>query len=109
MTDPLTFETPGAAEVQNPVSNESSEPATSSLGAMRPGMRGRIAAFDPAAIEANGAEMADRLREMGFAENLEIEVLHQSPFGRDPIAVRVGKMTIALRRREAHIIRVAAL
>ncbi|WP_417450689.1 FeoA family protein [Kordiimonas sp.] len=74
-----------------------------SLGTMRPGARGRIAHF-----EAPGGDesFADRLREVGFAENLEIEILHQSPFGRDPIAVRVGKMTIALRRNEANIVMV---
>lgn len=79
---------------------------TSSLGEMRPGNRGRIASFDAAASHCHHNDMVDRLREMGFAEDLEIEVLHQSPFGRDPIAVRVGKMTVALRRKDAHIIKV---
>lgn len=77
-----------------------------SLGAMRPGTRGRIAHFDHLAIEGSAHDLADRLREIGFAENLEVEVLHQSPFGRDPIAVRVGKMTVALRRKEANIVKV---
>ena len=82
------------------------EAVLESLGTMRPGSRGRIAHFDVAADGSTGADLADRLREIGFAENLEVEVLHQSPFGRDPIAVRVGKMTVALRRREANIVKV---
>jgi ferrous iron transport protein A len=81
------------------------ETVLESLGAMRPGTRGRIAHFDHVA-DGHGHDLADRLREIGFAENLEVEVLHQSPFGRDPIAVRVGKMTVALRRREANIVKV---
>ncbi|WP_417461463.1 FeoA family protein [Kordiimonas sp.] len=81
-------------------------PGIESLGQMRPGARGRIASFDAAASHCHHNDMVDRLREMGFAEDLEIEVLHQSPFGRDPIAVRVGKMTVALRRKDAHIVKV---
>jgi ferrous iron transport protein A len=45
--------------------------------------------------------MERRLIEMGFIEGAEIEVLHEGPFGRDPIAVRVGTATVALRRRDA--------
>ena len=37
----------------------------------------------------------------GFVEGAEVEVLHEGPLGRDPIAVRVNDNTIALRRREA--------
>ncbi|WP_262689575.1 FeoA family protein [Kordiimonas aestuarii] len=77
-----------------------------SLGTMRPGARGRIAHFEVSVDEGQDESLTDRLREVGFAENLEVEVLHQSPFGRDPIAVRVGKMTIALRRKEANIVKV---
>ncbi len=77
-----------------------------SLGTLRPGTRGTIVHFDILAEDGSHSDLADRLREIGFAENLEVEVLHQSPFGRDPIAVRVGKMTIALRRKEANIVKV---
>jgi ferrous iron transport protein A len=46
-------------------------------------------------------ELERRLLELGFVEGAEIEVLHEGPLGRDPIAVRVNDNTIALRRREA--------
>lgn len=47
---------------------------------------------------------ARRLRELGFDEGVEVEAMHVSPFGRDPIACRVGRMTVALRRAQAHAI-----
>jgi ferrous iron transport protein A len=47
------------------------------------------------------AELERRLLELGFVEGAEVEVLHEGPLGRDPIAVRVNDSTIALRRREA--------
>jgi ferrous iron transport protein A len=46
-------------------------------------------------------ELERRLLELGFVEGAEVEVLHEGPMGRDPIAVRVNDNTIALRRREA--------
>lgn len=48
---------------------------------------------------------ARRLRELGFDEGMEIQTLHSgSILGRDPIACRVGRMTIALRRAAASAI-----
>jgi ferrous iron transport protein A len=41
---------------------------------------------------------------MGFVEGAALEVLHEGPLGRDPIAVRVEQTTIALRRRDADAI-----
>lgn len=49
---------------------------------------------------------ARRLRELGVDEGVSIETLHLAPFGRDPIACRVGRMTIALRRSSASAISV---
>jgi ferrous iron transport protein A len=69
-----------------------------SLGRLKPGARGRIAS-----LRADGGPVAllTRLMEMGFLEGSEIEVLHEAPFGRDPIAVRVRGTVVALRRQEA--------
>jgi ferrous iron transport protein A len=44
---------------------------------------------------------ARRLRELGFDEGVSVEKLHQAPLGRDPLAVRVGRMTVAIRRAHA--------
>ena len=46
-----------------------------------------------------------RLHEMGFDEGVDVEVLHRAPLG-DPIALRVGNMTIAIRRAEAALVSV---
>ncbi|NIJ08042.1 ferrous iron transport protein A [Sphingomonas vulcanisoli] len=48
---------------------------------------------------------ARRLQELGFVEGVAIEALHRGPF-KDPIACRVGTMTIALRRALAAAISV---
>ena len=58
----------------------------------------RIAAID---WEALGSAEARRLRELGFDEGVTVAALHAGPFGRDPIACRVGRMTIAVRRLSA--------
>ncbi|MFC3578624.1 FeoA family protein [Sphingomonas hylomeconis] len=49
---------------------------------------------------------ARRLRELGFDEGVDIEMLHRSPFGKGPIACRIGRMTVALRRAVAASVRV---
>ena len=49
---------------------------------------------------------ARRLRELGFDEGVDIEMLHSSPFGKGPIACRIGRMTVALRRAVAASVRV---
>jgi ferrous iron transport protein A len=83
----------------------SSASDTFALGALNPGASGTLATFEKS-LNGHDAGMIDRLREIGFAEGLPVELLHQSPFGRDPIAVRVGGMTVALRRSEANLIKV---
>lgn len=91
----------------SPTPTDTTVSESMSLGTMKPGMFGHVLGFDTVGADPDVApDIADRLREIGFAENLEVEVLHQSPFGRDPIAVRIGSMTVALRRREANIIKV---
>lgn len=70
------------------------------LGKMKPGSSGTV---DKIIVDGSeeSALIAERLREMGFGEGLTVEVRHDSPFGRDPMAVRVGNMLVALRRKEA--------
>jgi ferrous iron transport protein A len=58
------------------------------------GQTGRTESIDPEELER-------RLLEMGFVEGAAFEVLHEGLFGRDPIAVRIDDMRVALRRREA--------
>jgi ferrous iron transport protein A len=66
-----------------------------------------IRAIDwPALSERDGR----RLRELGFDEGVAVEPLHGGGFvARDPIAVRIGRMTVAIRRAHAAAIEVDAL
>lgn len=56
---------------------------------------------EPNLHEEHEAELERRLLELGFVEGARIELLHEGPFGRNPIAVRVDDTRVALRRREA--------
>ena len=47
---------------------------------------------------------ARRLRNLGFDEGVRIEALHGAPFGKDPLAVRVGRMMVAMRRSQARAV-----
>lgn len=49
---------------------------------------------------------ARRLRELGVDEGVPVEKLHKGPFGIDPIACRIGRMTVALRTAQAAAIAV---
>ncbi|MCB1511379.1 MAG: ferrous iron transport protein A [Hyphomicrobiaceae bacterium] len=73
------------------------------LGQVRRGFVGIIDGIrtDNANAGIDHAEIERRLLELGFVEGEPVEVLHEGAFGRDPIAVRVHGMTIALRRRDA--------
>jgi ferrous iron transport protein A len=78
------------------------------LGEAACGFRGRITALAPQEAGSSLAayELENRLLELGFVEGANVSILHEAPFGRDPIAVRVDNMTIAIRRREAMAIMV---
>ena len=47
-----------------------------------------------------------RLYEMGFDEGVDVELLHRGPLGGDPLAVRVGNITLAMRSAQAALVRV---
>ncbi|MBA3667105.1 MAG: ferrous iron transport protein A [Sphingomonas sp.] len=74
-----------------------------SLDELKLGRRALIAKIDWAALEAGDAS---RLRHFGFDEGVAVEPLHLGPFGNDPLAVRVGRMTVAIRRAHARAVRV---
>lgn len=76
------------------------------LSGARIGARGviiRVAAVD-GVLEPD--ELERRLLELGFVEGAAVEVLHEGLFGRDPIAVKLDDMRVAIRRREAAAIQV---
>jgi ferrous iron transport protein A len=65
----------------------------------------QIAAIDWSALAPREGQ---RLRELGFDDGVAIETIHAGPIGRDPIACRVGRMTVAIRRAHAVAITVEA-
>ena len=74
---------------------------TLQLGNMNPGDSGIVSEISIGDGTAESIVLAERLREIGFGEGLPLEVRHDSLFGRDPMAVKVGGMLVALRRKEA--------
>ena len=67
---------------------------------------GRSAHIQGVDWAALGEGEACRLKHFGFDEGVAVEPLHAGPLGRDPLAVRVGRMTVAIRRSHARAIRV---
>lgn len=59
----------------------------------------RVGAPGPA--DEHARELERRLIELGFVEGARVELLHEGLFGRDPIAMKVDDMRVALRRHEA--------
>lgn len=76
------------------------------LSSARPGDAGMI--VDVRAETESGdhgvgvEELQRRLLEFGFVEGARVQVLHEGAVRRDPIAVRIDDLRVALRRRDAH-------
>lgn len=71
------------------------------------GRTARIIAIDWAALDSAEGR---RLRELGLLDGVELTALHRGGLlWRDPLAVAIGRMRIAIRARHAAAIRVAPL
>ena len=79
------------------------QPESISLDQLAVGSRASIASIDWDSLEESEAR---RLRHFGFDEGVTVEPLHLGPFGRDPLAIRIGRMTVAIRRSHARAVRV---
>jgi ferrous iron transport protein A len=79
------------------------QPDLISLDLLTVGTKARVSSVDWTSLDEGEA---CRLRHFGFDEGVTVEPLHLGPFGRDPIAIRVGRMTVAIRRRHAGAIHV---
>ena len=82
------------------------QPAPIALDQLTVGTKARVATIDWASLDVSEAF---RLQHFGFDEGVTVEPLHLGPIGRDPIAIRVGRMTVAIRRRHAGAIRVTPI
>lgn len=79
------------------------QPESLSLDELKVGTRAQIASIDWDSLEDSSAA---RLRNFGFDEGVTVEPLHLGPLGRDPLAIRIGRMTVAIRRSQARAVRV---
>jgi len=74
------------------------------LDGFESGRTARILSVDWASLAVDEGK---RLKALGIDEGAEVAVMHRGVFGgRDPLAVRLGTMTVALRRVHAHAIAV---
>lgn len=84
-------------------------PVDPPLGMLLRGERGTVTTVleDGESLgDAHASTIARRLLELGFVPGAEVEVIARMWPAFDPIAVRVGGSTFALRRHEANAIRV---
>ena len=79
------------------------DPLTTSLDQMKTGASAEVTAID---WETLSPRDAARLRNFGFDTGVTVCPLHRAPFGADPLAVKVGRMTVAIRRAHAAAVRV---
>jgi ferrous iron transport protein A len=91
---PINYEIDNQSQMEAP---------PTSLDQLQLGARARISAIDWSLLAENDA---CRLRHFGFDEGVAVQPLHLGPFGRDPLAVRVGRMTVAIRRAHARAVSV---
>ena len=71
------------------------------LNELKPGRVARVRGVDSGA-----AELEAKLREVGFSEGDEVEMLGYGPFGGRTLAVRLNRTIIALRGPEAALVEV---
>ncbi|MBA3067550.1 MAG: ferrous iron transport protein A [Hyphomonas sp.] len=57
-------------------------------------------------ISALVPELAAKLREIGFCEGDDVQLLTRGPLGAQPLAVRLNRRVIAMRRDEARAVEV---
>jgi ferrous iron transport protein A len=81
-------------------------PQVMTLDRLPVGAKARVASIEWELLDEGEA---CRLRHFGFDSGVTVEPLHLGPFGRDPIAIRVGRMTVAIRRKHATAVRVTPI
>lgn len=80
------------------------------LSSLRKGDKGVVLAVDDSGDlfgDARASTIARRLLELGFVPGAGVEIVATMWPGDDPLAVRVGGSTFALRHHEARIVRVS--
>jgi ferrous iron transport protein A len=90
--------------------NVSLSDSSVSLTELQRGDHGWVSSLDSSVlpgVEAQETEaLLARLRDLGFVAGARCEIVARMWFGGDPLAVRIGGSTFALRRAEAAAVRV---
>ena len=73
------------------------------LNELKEGQHARIVSLSS---HKTGIEL--KLREIGFCEGDEVELLRRGPIGREPLAIRLNRKIFALRSEEARLVEVEA-
>lgn len=81
-------------------------PSPVRLAQMPPHARATVSAVDWADLSPPEAR---RLRELGLDEGVEVALIRKSGLLGGPVAVRIGRMSVALRRHVARAIHVTPL
>lgn len=81
-------------------------PTITTLDTLAAGQSGTVIHLAPGDQAAAGVDVARRLMELGFVPGELVRVLKRGVPGGDPLAVKVGQSTFALRRFEAALISV---
>ena len=74
------------------------------LNELKAGATGRVSG-----IATSDPMLEAKLREIGFAEGDEVELLTRGPFGGQPLAVRLNRTIVALRTLEAKAVRIVPI
>ncbi|MBJ7311592.1 ferrous iron transport protein A [Rugamonas sp. CCM 8940] len=78
-------------------------PTLITLDALKVGSSGTVVHVAPGDA-GDGADLARRLMELGFVPGEKIRMLKRGMPGGEPLAIKVGNSTFALRRFEAALI-----
>ncbi len=79
-------------------------PTLTTLDALAAGQSATVIHLAPSDRRDGGVDVSRRLMELGFVPGERIRMLKRGMPGGDPVAVKVGQSTFALRRFEAALI-----
>jgi ferrous iron transport protein A len=102
---PIAVSTPAGSAQAGSIAGPAAESAGVRLADLATGTEARVLAVS--AVESSAsADLGRRLAELGFLPGEKLRIVARGFMGREPIAVRIGTGTFALRLFEAACVRV---
>jgi ferrous iron transport protein A len=74
------------------------------LDALQVGSTATVVHVSPGSVDEGGSSLSRRLMELGFVPGEKIRLLKRGMPGGEPLAIKVGNSTFALRRFEAALV-----